>query len=76
MQVLDKGNLGYETLEGMTWNLVGEAMKPNPDGRPSGIPAAFSSFRSSRKKPLIGSEMAHLQTNWLRFFPNVLSIRR
>ena len=47
MQVQDKGNLGYETLEGMTWNLVGEAMKPNPDGRPSGIPAAFSGFRSN-----------------------------
>jgi multidrug efflux pump len=47
MQIQDKGNLGYETLEGMTWNLVGEAMKPNPDGRPSGIPAAFSGFRSN-----------------------------
>jgi multidrug efflux pump len=47
MQILDRASYGYETLEGMTWNLAGEAMKPNPDGRPSGIPAAFSSFRSS-----------------------------
>ncbi len=47
MQVQDEGGLGYETLEGMTWNLVGEAMKPDPDGRPSGIPAAFSGFRSN-----------------------------
>src|SRR5205823_12554733 len=47
MQILDKGNLGPETLEGTTWTIAGEAMKPNPDGRPSGIPAAFSSFRSN-----------------------------
>lgn len=47
MQILDKGNLGPATLEGMTWSLAAEAMKPNPDGRPSGIPAAFSSFRSN-----------------------------
>src|SRR4029453_5501354 len=47
MQVMDKGNLGYEVLEGMTWNLAAEATKPNPDGRPSGIPSAFSGFRSN-----------------------------
>jgi multidrug efflux pump len=47
MQIQDKGNLGYETLEGMTWNLAAEATKPNTDGRPSGIPAAFSGFRSN-----------------------------
>ena len=47
MQIQDKGNLGSETLEGMTWNLAAEATKPNPDGRPSGIPAAFSGFRSN-----------------------------
>ncbi|MDB5307735.1 MAG: bepE 9 [Gemmataceae bacterium] len=47
MQVLDKGNLGPETLEGMTWTLVAEATKPLPDGRPSGIPVAFSGFRSN-----------------------------
>jgi multidrug efflux pump len=47
MQIQDKGNLGSETLEGMAWNLAAEATKPNPDGRPSGIPAAFSGFRSN-----------------------------
>jgi multidrug efflux pump len=47
MQVMDQGNLGYEVLEGMTWNLAGEATKPLPDGRPSGIPSAFSGFRSN-----------------------------
>ena len=47
MQIQDRGNLGYETLEGMTWNLAAEATKPNPDGKPSGIPAAFSGFRSN-----------------------------
>ena len=47
MQILDKGGLGFEALEGMTWNLAGEAVKPLPGGRPSGIPAAFSSFRSN-----------------------------
>jgi multidrug efflux pump len=31
----------------MTWNLATEATKPMPDGRPSGIPAAFSGFRSN-----------------------------
>src|SRR5262249_20562007 len=46
LQVLDQGNLGYETLEGMTWNLAGEVTRPDPGGRPSGISAAFSSFRS------------------------------
>jgi multidrug efflux pump len=47
MQIQDRGNLGYELLEGMTWNLAAEATKANPDGRPSGIPAAFSGFRSN-----------------------------
>src|SRR5262245_56266308 len=47
MQVMDQGNLGYEALEGMTWSLAAEATKPLPDGRPSGIPAAFSGFRSN-----------------------------
>ncbi|HEX4609004.1 MAG TPA: efflux RND transporter permease subunit, partial [Urbifossiella sp.] len=47
MQILDRGGLGYETLEGMTWNLAAQATKPRPDGRPSGIPVAFSGFRSN-----------------------------
>ena len=47
MQILDKGNLGLETLEGMTWSLVAEATKPPAPGQPSPIPAAFSSFRSN-----------------------------
>ena len=34
MQIQDKGNLGPETLEGMTWNLAGEASK-NPEPRAS-----------------------------------------
>ena len=41
MQVLDKGNLGLEKLEGMTANLAQAAMKEK------GIPAAFSSFSSN-----------------------------
>jgi multidrug efflux pump len=53
MQILDKGNLGPETLEGVTWSIAGEATKPNPDGRPSGIPAAFSSFRSNSPQLLL-----------------------
>jgi multidrug efflux pump len=47
LQVQDRGGLGYETLEGMTWNLAAELTRPGPDGRPSGIPAAFSGFRSN-----------------------------
>ncbi|MBA4066340.1 MAG: multidrug efflux RND transporter permease subunit [Isosphaera sp.] len=47
LQIQDRGSYGYETLEGMTWNLAGELTKPAPDGRPSGIPAAFSGFRSN-----------------------------
>jgi multidrug efflux pump len=43
MQIQDRGNLGAETLEGMTWALAGEASK-NPR---EGIPAAFSSYRSN-----------------------------
>jgi multidrug efflux pump len=43
MQIQDRGSLGSETLEGMTWALAGEASK-NPR---EGIPAAFSSFRSN-----------------------------
>ncbi|MBX9624087.1 MAG: efflux RND transporter permease subunit [Gemmataceae bacterium] len=47
MQIQDKGNYGLETLEGMTWGLAGLATQPLPDGKPSGIPAAFSGFRSN-----------------------------
>jgi multidrug efflux pump len=47
MQILDKGNYGAEMLEGMTWGLAAEATKPLPGGRQSGIPAAFSGFRSN-----------------------------
>jgi len=43
MQIQDRGNLGPETLEGMTWSLAAEASK-NPR---EGIPVAFSSFRSN-----------------------------
>ncbi len=43
MQIQDRGSLGAETLEGMTWALAGEASK-NPR---EGIPAAFSSYRSN-----------------------------
>lgn len=41
MQVLDRGSLGYETLEGMTWNLVGASTKEQ------GIVGSFSTFRSA-----------------------------
>jgi multidrug efflux pump len=40
MQVLDKANYGPEVLEGMTWNLIGAALKED------GIVTAFSSFKS------------------------------
>jgi multidrug efflux pump len=43
MQIQDRGNLGPEVLEGMTWALAAEASK-NPL---EGIPAAFSSYRSN-----------------------------
>jgi multidrug efflux pump len=43
MQVQDKGSLGPDTLEGMTWALAAEATR-NPG---EGIPVAFSSFRSN-----------------------------
>jgi len=43
MQILDRGSLGPERLEGATWSLATEATK-NPR---EGIPAAFSSFRAN-----------------------------
>jgi multidrug efflux pump len=41
MQIQDRGALGPEVLEGMTWSLAGEASKT------PGIPVVFSSYRSN-----------------------------
>jgi multidrug efflux pump len=41
LQIQDRGSLGPEVLEGMTWALAAEA------GKEPGIPVAFSSFRSN-----------------------------
>ena len=43
MQIQDRGNVGPDVLEGMTWAMAAEASK-NPG---EGIPAAFSSFRAN-----------------------------
>jgi multidrug efflux pump len=57
MQIQDKGNLGSETLEGMTWALAGEASK-NPR---EGIPAAFSSFRSNNPQVFLTVDRDRVQ---------------
>jgi len=57
MQIQDKGNLGSETLEGMTWAMAGEASK-NPK---EGIPAAFSSFRSNNPQVFLTVDRDRVQ---------------
>ncbi|MBY0460807.1 MAG: efflux RND transporter permease subunit, partial [Gemmataceae bacterium] len=57
MQIQDKGNLGPETLEGMTWALAAEASK-NPR---EGIPAAFSSFRSNNPQVFLTVDRDRVQ---------------
>jgi multidrug efflux pump len=57
MQIQDKGNLGSEVLEGMTWAMAGEASK-NPK---EGIPAAFSSFRSNNPQVFLTVDRDRVQ---------------
>ena len=57
MQILDRGNLGPETLEGMTWALAAEATK-NPR---EGIPAAFSSFRANNPQVFLTVDRDRVQ---------------
>ncbi len=57
MQIQDRGNLGPEVLEGMTWALAGEASK-NPK---EGIPAAFSSFRSNNPQVFLTVDRDRVQ---------------
>ncbi|MBN9120184.1 MAG: efflux RND transporter permease subunit [Planctomycetes bacterium] len=57
MQIQDKGNLGPEVLEGMTWALAAEASK-NPR---EGIPAAFSSFRSNNPQVFLRIDRDRIQ---------------
>ncbi|VTR98752.1 transporter : Efflux pump membrane transporter BepE OS=Methyloglobulus morosus KoM1 GN=bepE PE=4 SV=1: ACR_tran [Gemmata massiliana] len=57
MQIQDRGNLGSEALEGMTWALAGEASK-NPA---EGIPAAFSSYRSNNPQVFLTVDRDRVQ---------------
>src|SRR5262245_3833131 len=57
MQIQDRGNLGPETLEGMTWSLAAEATK-NPR---EGIPVAFSSFRSNNPQMFLTVDRDRVQ---------------
>jgi len=57
MQIQDRGNLGPETLEGMTWALAAEASKNPRDG----IPVAFSSFRSNNPQVFLTVDRDRVQ---------------
>ena len=57
LQIQDRGNLGPEVLEGMTWALAGEASK-NPA---EGIPAAFSSYRSNNPQVFLTVDRDRVQ---------------
>jgi multidrug efflux pump len=57
MQVQDKGNVGPEALEGMTWALASEASK-NPA---EGIPAAFSTYRSNNPQVFLTVDRDRVQ---------------
>ncbi|HVK10049.1 MAG TPA: multidrug efflux RND transporter permease subunit [Gemmataceae bacterium] len=57
MQIQDRGGVGPETLEGMTWALAAEASK-NPA---EGIPAAFSSFRSNNPQVFLTVDRDRVQ---------------
>jgi multidrug efflux pump len=55
MQILDRGGLGPEVLEGMTWSLAAEA------GKTPGIPVAFSSFRSNNPQVFLTVDRDRVQ---------------
>ncbi|AWM42235.1 Efflux pump membrane transporter BepE [Gemmata obscuriglobus] len=57
MQIQDRGNIGSETLEGMTWSLATEASR---DPR-AGIPVAFSSFRSNNPQVFLTVDRDRVQ---------------
>ncbi|MDY3553707.1 efflux RND transporter permease subunit [Gemmata sp. JC717] len=57
MQIQDRGNVGSETLEGMTWSLATEASR---DPR-AGIPVAFSSFRSNNPQVFLTVDRDRVQ---------------
>jgi multidrug efflux pump len=55
LQVQDRGGLGPEVLEGMTWALAAEA------GKEPGIPVAFSSFRSNNPQVFLTVDRDRVQ---------------
>jgi multidrug efflux pump len=57
MQIQDRGNLGSEVLEGMTWALAAEASR-NPG---EGIPAAFSTYRSNNPQLFLAVDRDRVQ---------------
>ncbi|MDY3557662.1 efflux RND transporter permease subunit [Gemmata sp. JC673] len=57
MQIQDRGNVGSETLEGMTWSLATEASR---DPRAC-IPVAFSSFRSNNPQVFLTVDRDRVQ---------------
>jgi multidrug efflux pump len=55
LQIQDRGGLGPEVLEGMTWALAAEA------GKEPGIPVAFSSFRSNNPQVFLTVDRDRVQ---------------
>jgi multidrug efflux pump len=55
LQIQDRGALGPEALEGMTWALAAEA------GKEPGIPVAFSSFRSNNPQVFLTVDRDRVQ---------------
>ncbi|HKB03631.1 MAG TPA: multidrug efflux RND transporter permease subunit [Gemmataceae bacterium] len=55
MQIQDRGGLGPDVLEGMTWALAAEA------GKTPGIPVAFSSFRSNNPQAFLTVDRDRVQ---------------
>jgi len=55
LQIQDRGGLGPEALEGMTWALAAEA------GKEPGIPVAFSSFRSNNPQVFLTVDRDRVQ---------------
>jgi multidrug efflux pump len=55
LEIQDRGGLGPEVLEGMTWALAAEA------GKEPGIPVAFSSFRSNNPQVFLTVDRDRVQ---------------
>ena len=55
LELQDRGGLGPEVLEGMTWALAAEA------GKEPGIPVAFSSFRSNNPQVFLTVDRDRVQ---------------